>query len=279
MRYQNHFNGNTLPYKESFRDFSIPFINHCHKEFEIIHIRKGSQKLIYHKDIYILEEDEIVIIPPYICHATFPQPSQDCERFVIVLGIGAFANTLSFGSTNIQLYQQEFYNLLTLSRYWNPSVYSRIKTFIYNMHEEYKKQENAWEFAIATFANLLMLTAIRSLPKRETPLLENTTESMLFQKVLTYIADNYESKITLEDCAKLCHFNPSYFSKYFKKHMGITFQDYVKNSRIEQAKWLLLTTSIPITSIAYQCGFSNLCVFNKLFKQETGLSASAYRKM
>lgn len=79
MRYQNHFSENTLPYKESFRDLSKPFINHCHKEFEIVHIRRGSQKLIYHKDIYVLEEGEIAIIPPYICHATFPQPSQECE--------------------------------------------------------------------------------------------------------------------------------------------------------------------------------------------------------
>ena len=279
MRYQNHFSENALPYKESFRDFSTPFINHCHKEFEIIHIRKGSQKLIYHKDIYTLEEGEIVIIPPYICHATFPQPSQDCERFVVVLGMEVFTNTLSFGSTSIQLYQQEFSNLQILSRFWSPSTYSKMKTLIYNMHEEYENQENAWEFAIATFANLLMLTAIRSLPKRETPLLENTAESLIFQKVITYIADNYESKITLEDCANLCNFNPSYFSKYFKKHMGITFQDYVKSSRIEQAKWLLLTTNTTITNIAYQCGFSNLCVFNKLFKQETGVSASTYRKM
>ncbi|MEZ3469064.1 MAG: AraC family transcriptional regulator [Schaedlerella sp.] len=198
---------------------------------------------------------------------------------MVVLGMGAFTNTLSFDTTSIQLYQQEFSNLQTLSRYWTPSAYSKIKTLIYNMHEEYENQENAWEFAIATFANLLMLTAIRSLPKRATPLLENTTESMVFQKVITYIADNFESKITLDECAKLCNFNPSYFSKYFKKHMGITFQDYVKSSRLEQAKWLLLTTNISITDIAYQCGFSNLCVFNKLFKQETGVSASIYRKM
>ena len=211
MHYQNHFSENVLPYKESFRDISTPFMNHCHKEFEIIHIRKGSQKLIYHKDVHTLEEGEIVIIPPYICHATFPQPSEDCERFVIILGMGVFTNTVSFGTAGIQLYQQEFYDLLTLSRHWNSSTYSKVKTLIYNMHEEYEKKENAWEFAIATFANLLMLTAIRSLPKRSSPLLENTTESMVFQKIMTYIADNYESKITLDECAKLCDFNPSYF--------------------------------------------------------------------
>lgn len=279
MRYQNHFSENDLPYKESFRDISAPFMNHCHKEFEIIHIRKGSMKLVCHEEIYILEEGEIAIIPPYICHATFPQPSKECERFVIVLGMGVFTNTVSFGTENFQLYQQEFYTLQTFSRHWTPSAYSKVKTLIYNMHEEYKKKENAWEFAIATFANLLMLTAIRSFPKRETPLLENTTESVAFQKVMTYIADNYESKITLDECAKLCNFNPSYFSRYFKKHMGTTFQDYVKKSRIEQAKWLLLSTNTTITNIAFQCGFSSLCTFSKIFKQETGMPASSYRKI
>lgn len=60
--------------------------------------------------------------------------------------------------------------------------------------------------------------------------------------------------------------------------MGITFQNYVKNSRIEHAKWLLMTSNYSITEIAWQSGFSDIRIFNKIFKQETGENASCFRK-
>ena len=118
---------------------------------------------------------------------------------------------------------------------------------------------------------------IRSFPKRENNS-ENREAVQKLRLAIEYVALNYRSHVSLQECADLCGFHPTYFSKYFKKHMGITFQAYVKNTRIEHAKWLLTVSSHSITEIALSSGFSDMRVFNKLFKQETGMSASDYRK-
>lgn len=52
MNYEKHFSSNSFPYKDVIKDRQSSFANHCHKEFEIIHIRKGSTKLIYQKKLY-----------------------------------------------------------------------------------------------------------------------------------------------------------------------------------------------------------------------------------
>lgn len=283
MLYQNHaFQTIDFPYKDGILNASDcrAFSNHCHKEMEIMHIRKGSLHLLYNQTSYLLTEGDIIIIPPYINHA-FLSPKTPTERLVIILDIDMAEdanNATTVNKVSTAVYKKYFYRLCTNSRYWTPETYAKIKTLIYDMHEEYIHQEKAWEFAIKTFTNLLILTAIRTFPNLEEKYLENDSSVVKLQKAIEYIATNYCGQISLEECAEYCDFNPSYFSKYFKKHMGITFQNYVKNSRIERAKWLLMTSTYPITEIAWQSGFSDIRIFNKIFKQETGENATSFRK-
>lgn len=277
MQYQNHFSVRNFPYKDVILNDNSAFPNHCHKELEILHIRKGSIKLLYNQIPYSLNEGDIAIIPPYINHA-LPAPESPCERFAIELDIEIAEGKGAANLSSSVIYQKYFYNVQTLSCFWSPETYSKVKTLIYNMHDEYIKKELAWEFSIKTFTNLLILTAIRTFPKQDSPSPQTDTAMQKLQNALQYIADNYNSYVSLDECAKLCDFSSSYFSRYFKKHMHITFQDYVKNTRIEHAKWLLMTTDYPITEIALNSGFSDIRVFNKIFKQETGETASHYRK-
>lgn len=277
MKYQNHFPAEHFPYKDVILTDNSSFTNHCHKELEIIHVRKGCLKILYDQIPYTLNEGDIVIFPPYINHAILA-PENTCERFVIELDAEIAEGTGNANQRSSYVYHKYFYNVCTLSTYWTPDTYSKVKTIIYNMHDEYVEKQKAWEFSIKTFTNLLILTAIRSFPEQDAEYLQKDNDMMKLQKAIAYIADNYDTYVSLEECAKLCDFNTSYFSKYFKKHMGITFQNYVKNTRIEHAKWLLMTTSDPITEISLQCGFSDIRIFNKIFKQETQETASHFRK-
>ena len=54
--------------------------------------------------------------------------------------------------------------------------------------------------------------------------------------------------------------------------------DYIKNLRLDKAKWLLRTEVFSITEICSECGFHDIRTFNKLFKKETGLSPTSFRK-
>lgn len=277
MRYQNNFVKKEFPYKDVILKDNVGFTSHCHKEVEIIHIIEGSLKILFNDNINVLNKNDIVIIPPYINHTILP-PNMYCERLVILIDIKMNEYLFDNNYSNYLCNEKSLLNVQTINYFWNNQTQIKIKNLIYDMHREYLDKEEAWEFSIKLLSDTLLLTAIREFPTLENNHMVSDSVFNKMQIAITYIADNFADFISLEECAKLCNFNDTYFSKYFKKHMGITFQEYVKNTRIEHAKWLLLTSSDSITNISNKCGFSDIRIFNKIFKQQIGETASSYRK-
>lgn len=65
----------------------------------------------------------------------------------------------------------------------------------------------------------------------------------------------------------------------FKRATGVTLIDYVHNLRIEEAKRLLETGSMPFDEISAELGYENPGFFRRLFKRSTGLTPGQYRRM
>ena len=78
------------------------------------------------------------------------------------------------------------------------------------------------------------------------------------------------------------HLNPQYISQLFKSEIGVNFLTYFTNIRMEQAKKLLLTTSLPIAEVSEQSGYADyrvfIKVFIKVFKKSEGVTPSQYRR-
>ena len=69
-----------------------------------------------------------------------------------------------------------------------------------------------------------------------------------------------------------------YLSAVFKKEMGKTLTDYVKEKRMQKARKLLETTHLQIQTVAGHCGIMDVQYFSKMFKKETGMTPQEYRK-
>ena len=101
----------------------------------------------------------------------------------------------------------------------------------------------------------------------------------IFQ-TLKFIEDNLDKDLREEEVAELCHYSVTYFSKLFHSVIGISFRDYLINKRINKAKQLLAKLkNEKIASIAYQCGYSDVSYFSRIFKKKTGLTPGGYRKV
>ena len=90
------------------------------------------------------------------------------------------------------------------------------------------------------------------------------------QDVLTYIDEHYQEPLNLKMLSERAFMSESTFSRWFKKSTGKKFVDYVRSVRLEKARERLLSTGKSITKVAYECGFSNLSVFNKNFHEKFG---------
>lgn len=97
------------------------------------------------------------------------------------------------------------------------------------------------------------------------------------RKALRYIAANYTQKLTLQNVASEVGISPNHFSTLFHRTVGISFREYLCQTRVEGSKQLLLHTDYSLADIAAAMGFPDQSNFSKVFKRITGISPGKYR--
>lgn len=98
------------------------------------------------------------------------------------------------------------------------------------------------------------------------------------EKIVEYIHNNYQEQITLTALANAFHISDSHLSRQMKLTMGIGFREYLCKVRLQHAVEDLLKTDKLVISIANDNGFPGISAFNKAFKDEFGVTPSAFRK-
>ncbi len=135
--------------------------------------------------------------------------------------------------------------------------------------EEYTCMGKLYEF----FQQLITLSGNQSSSVTETdPALKYS------QMVINYISEKYSEPIHIQEIANYCGLDRTYLGKLFKKATGRTPKEYLIQFRMNHAKQLLQDPGIPIRYVGYSIGYSDQLTFSKLFRQETGMSPTQYRK-
>ena len=104
-----------------------------------------------------------------------------------------------------------------------------------------------------------------------------TRNQMIKKYVEAHLTD---PELSLNETARIMHYTPAYFGKYFKEQFGCNFQKYVASRRIENAKRYLEKENgrISVQEIALKCGFTNDVTFRRTFKMYVGVTPSQYEK-
>ena len=97
--------------------------------------------------------------------------------------------------------------------------------------------------------------------------------------ILDYIHENYSDvDLSLQKISSKTYLTSAYICSIFKEHTGKTINSYITGYRINKAKELLKVESMKIVDITSQVGYSDGNYFAKIFKKETGLTPSEYRR-
>ena len=102
------------------------------------------------------------------------------------------------------------------------------------------------------------------------------------QRVITgltrYLQEHLAEDVSLSVLAEEFHLSAQYISQLFKSEIGVNFLAYLTNIRMEQAKKLLLSSSLSIAEVSEQSGYADYRVFTKVFKKNEGITPSQYRR-
>ncbi len=104
------------------------------------------------------------------------------------------------------------------------------------------------------------------------------SRSLILSLAIEYLKRHYLEDVRVSDIAKYCHCSVSCISHMFKERVGSSIPLYITKLRLDFARNQLETSSLSISAIADQAGFTDPNYFSRIFTQYVGLTPSQYRK-
>lgn len=239
---------------------------HRHEFFEIDLVLTGKAKSQINNCVYDLSVGDIVFLSPADHHSYTLDDTTELSFFNIVFPISLiYSSTLihvPFGANLFHLSDAEFLSIkhicdVALERCDEKAPHSDrfIKTCI------------EWIFLCIEEH---MLNKLHS----------DDQNSVDFAPALAYIHANFANiNLRRTDVAKIMNMSPTHFSKCFHRVIGISFQNYLLNLRLNYANSVLKTTNLSVSQVALSSGFSSDCYFSKMFKQRFGIAPGKSKRL
>ncbi|MBV8859187.1 MAG: helix-turn-helix transcriptional regulator [Acidobacteria bacterium] len=130
-----------------------------------------------------------------------------------------------------------------------------------------------------SLANVLAVHVLRNYAAAGAPRQEfkGGLSGVRLRRVLSYIEENHERDLTLEDLAGEAAMSTFHFAREFKRATGTTPHQHLIKFRVERAKALLAESRLPLAEVGLRTGFSHQSHFTRLFRRLTGTTPQSYR--
>ena len=119
---------------------------------------------------------------------------------------------------------------------------------------------------------LVQSSAARRLPS------QRRLRDFYMKEALSFIEQNYQRDISIEEIAAFCGLNRSYFGKVFRDSMGESPQAFLLHYRMARAAQMLKETTLPIGTISTMVSYANQLHFSRAFKSVYGMAPRTYRQ-
>lgn len=103
------------------------------------------------------------------------------------------------------------------------------------------------------------------------------SRSTYVKYALDYVEHHYRQNIKISDIADYVGISRAHLTNCFNKELKLSPREYLIDYRMNKAKDLLTTTSLPINQVASSVGYEDPLSFSKAFKLVTGMSPKSYR--
>lgn len=252
---------------------------HWHEEAELIIVKKGEGKVSVDLTEYTVGAGDIVFVPSGKLHSIGQSEGKTMEYENII-----FKPSL-LRSEGEELCQKRFIDPIFRGEIPTPThihggmdCHSDISFLVSQMDKLSGKKPFGYQLAVKGCLYQAMYLLLTEGGERNGGRDKANKKSLEKLKIiLSYIEKNYQSKISIEEISSRCFYSKSYFMRFFKETMGMSFVEYLNNYRLDIAAKKLKETGDNILNIAIDCGFENLSYFNRRFKAKFGISPGKYR--
>ena len=157
----------------------------------------------------------------------------------------------------------------------------RLAELIRNCATVYEEKQPYYELELSVLLRQICLLLLKECGRKKSvhdPAALTYKSTKRVKKAITYMEENFENRISVEDMGRVMGMTPSYFSRFFRNSTGQTFHAYLTHIRLIYARRILLEQEETITDIAMNCGFPNVKAFIDAFHREYGTTPAKYKK-
>ena len=249
---------------------------HWHEEAELTLIVRGGSTYTVQLASEQVTEGDIVFVPPQVLHAvTTGGGEMDSDTFVFHMNL--------LGAATADVCTLRYLAPLSAQKLTPPTVirrdhalYEPLLRIIRDMNRIWEARETGWELLIK--ANLLTALALLMphCAKDSEELALRTEHAEKIKTALEFMDRHYGEEIAIADVAAACYFSQYHFMRFFKKYMGMSCGEYLKNLRLEKAAQAFARGNTVILDVAMDSGFRNLSYFYREFQKKYGYTPKQF---
>ena len=253
------------------------FMWHWHPEIEITYVQKGTMCYKVNHMVYHLKEGDIVFNNSGALHSGTMENQKDCAYIPVT-----FDSRLIYG----------FFQSTVNSKYVDPVIqdsmlpaicidqsepwHKPFREYLLRIIDLDEKKPDFYELDITICLQSMWRLLLEHITYEPQASRENSLEYDRIKKILSYIEENYQNKITLNDIAGHIHLCESECTRLFKRHMNTTLFAFLQEYRIERSLEFLQDDQ-PVSAVADKAGSSDPNYYSKVFAKIKGCSPREYR--
>lgn len=251
-------NAGIFRYLKSYR-----FERHNHKETEIVYIKSGHCIMGIGTEFVPLKERDCIIVYKGVPHWFLVDKGEGCQ----IAQVEYYVEVPEALQESLAVFRPARYHKLTESE--------EIRELIEGIGRLHRigRGEKLQDTAMKLLFLLLFLELSAQIEKN------GRKKSGRMEKLISYINENYEYDISIEELAEKFGYSSRYIRKCFKEETGISCSQYITSLRVEKAKELLWSGRGTVTEIAAGTGFNSSQYFCRVFQQYTGMTPLEYRNI
>lgn len=246
---------------------------HWHTDLEFTYLYDGSMDYNVNGETIHLQAGQGIFVNSSCLHYNLSPSQTECHYLCIVIHPDILSGNHYFFQQILQpiLENPAFpYIKLLPSVSWQ----NQILLSMLDMYTSLDKKE-APLFVVKGFLNILESLYQHCTSTDKTNVMdENLTAVTL---MVGFIQKNYRDKITVSDLANTGNCCITKCNDLFKTYLQTTPNLYINHYRLQKSTTLLIQTSLSITDIAYECGFSNASYYCETFRKHFQITPKSYR--
>lgn len=147
-----------------------------------------------------------------------------------------------------------------------------LKFLMYRIFREIKFHDTLTSLSIKT----LLLETLTKMLGTQTKSYHKPAWVLQVNEILN---DQFSENLTLEYLSKKLNIHPVHLSREFSRYFNSGLVEYIRKLRVQKSLELISQKKHDLTSIAFDCGFSDQSHFTRCFKEINGINPSEYRKL